>query len=98
MKLPAKLDPLYEECRGNRWLRYFAVFCRAALALGFVPSGLVKVMGSGEPVGAAAVCGSSRCGQLPDVVHSKIRSVVSRSASFLDRFRFRKQPRGITPW
>ncbi|HEV8582250.1 MAG TPA: DoxX family protein [Thermoanaerobaculia bacterium] len=26
-------------------MRYFAVFCRVALALGFVPSGIVKVMG-----------------------------------------------------
>jgi uncharacterized membrane protein YphA (DoxX/SURF4 family) len=26
-------------------LRYFAVFCRVALALGFIPSGIVKVMG-----------------------------------------------------
>src|ERR1041384_597271 len=45
MKLLAKLDHLYEECRANRWLRYFAVFCRLALALGFVPAGIVKVMG-----------------------------------------------------
>lgn len=26
-------------------MRYFAVFCRVALALGFIPSGIVKVMG-----------------------------------------------------
>ena len=26
-------------------MRYFAVFCRLALALGFIPSGIVKVMG-----------------------------------------------------
>jgi uncharacterized membrane protein YphA (DoxX/SURF4 family) len=45
MKLLAKLDHLYEECRANRWLRYFAVFCRIALALGFIPSGIVKIMG-----------------------------------------------------
>lgn len=45
MKLLANLDHLYDECKGNQWLRYFAVFCRVALALGFIPSGIVKVMG-----------------------------------------------------
>jgi uncharacterized membrane protein YphA (DoxX/SURF4 family) len=45
MKLLAKLDHLSDECKGNQWLRYFAVFCRVALALGFIPSGIVKVMG-----------------------------------------------------
>jgi uncharacterized membrane protein YphA (DoxX/SURF4 family) len=45
MKLLAKLDQLYDECKGNQWLRYFAVFCRVALALGFIPSGIVKVTG-----------------------------------------------------
>src|SRR5260370_8992973 len=29
----------------NKWLRYFAIFCRVALALGFIPSGIVKVRG-----------------------------------------------------
>jgi uncharacterized membrane protein YphA (DoxX/SURF4 family) len=45
MNLLAKLDHLYKECKRNQWLRYFAVFCRIALALGFIPSGIVKVMG-----------------------------------------------------
>lgn len=45
MKLLANLDHLYDECKRNQWLRYFAVFCRIALALGFIPSGMVKVMG-----------------------------------------------------
>src|SRR5678816_3871591 len=45
MKLLANLDHLYDECKRNRWLRYFAIFCRIALALGFIPSGMVKVMG-----------------------------------------------------
>ena len=45
MKLLANLDHLYNECKKNQWLRYFAVFCRVALALGFIPSGIVKVMG-----------------------------------------------------
>jgi uncharacterized membrane protein YphA (DoxX/SURF4 family) len=45
MNLLTHLDHLYEECKGNQWLRYFAVFCRVALALGFIPSGIVKVTG-----------------------------------------------------
>lgn len=45
MNLLAKLDHLYDEYRRNRWLLYFAVFCRVTLALGFIPSGIVKVMG-----------------------------------------------------
>lgn len=45
MKLLAKLDDLYGEGKRNRWLRYFTVFCRVVLALGFIPSGIVKVMG-----------------------------------------------------
>jgi uncharacterized membrane protein YphA (DoxX/SURF4 family) len=45
MSLLAKLDRLYDECRRNQWLRYFAVVCRVALALGFIPAGIVKIMG-----------------------------------------------------
>ncbi len=45
MNLLANLDHLYDEYKRNQWLRYFAVFCRVALALGFIPSGLVKVTG-----------------------------------------------------
>jgi uncharacterized membrane protein YphA (DoxX/SURF4 family) len=45
MNLLANLDCLYDECKRNQWLRYFAVFCRVALALGFIPSGIVKVTG-----------------------------------------------------
>ena len=45
MNLLANLGHFYSECKRNQWLRYFAVFCRVALALGFIPSGIVKVMG-----------------------------------------------------
>src|SRR5580765_7925013 len=45
MRLLAELERLYGESKRNRWLRYFAIFCRIALALGFIPSGIVKVMG-----------------------------------------------------
>jgi hypothetical protein len=40
-----KFEDLYNESKRNKWLRYFSVFCRIALALGFIPSGIVKVMG-----------------------------------------------------
>jgi len=33
------------ELTRNKWLRYFAIGCRVALALGFIPAGLVKVTG-----------------------------------------------------
>lgn len=45
MNIGTKLDELNQEAKGNRWLRYFTVFCRVALALGFIPSGIVKIMG-----------------------------------------------------
>ncbi|WP_240337077.1 DoxX family protein [Rufibacter psychrotolerans] len=45
MSLSAKLDQLHLQARSNKWLYLFAVFCRAGLALGFFPSGLVKILG-----------------------------------------------------
>lgn len=39
------LKQFYYDAKGNRWFRYFTVFCRIALALGFIPSGIVKIMG-----------------------------------------------------
>jgi uncharacterized membrane protein YphA (DoxX/SURF4 family) len=40
-----RLEQFYYEAKGNKWFRYFTVFCRVALALGFIPSGIVKIMG-----------------------------------------------------
>jgi uncharacterized membrane protein YphA (DoxX/SURF4 family) len=40
-----KLEQFYYGAKGNKWFRYFTVFCRVALALGFIPSGIVKIMG-----------------------------------------------------
>src|SRR4051794_32374966 len=45
MSLITKLERRYSESKRNKWLRYFAIFCRIALALGFIPSGIVKVIG-----------------------------------------------------
>lgn len=48
------LDRFYYEARGNRWFRYFTTFCRVALALGFMPSGYVKLMGERFASGLSA--------------------------------------------
>jgi uncharacterized membrane protein YphA (DoxX/SURF4 family) len=45
MSLLTSLEQIYRESKRNKWFRYFAVFCRIALALGFIPSGIVKVTG-----------------------------------------------------
>jgi uncharacterized membrane protein YphA (DoxX/SURF4 family) len=45
MSVSSRLTHLYDEAKGNKWFHYFAVFCRIVLAVGFIPSGVVKVMG-----------------------------------------------------
>ena len=45
MNLRAKLDHLHFRARQNVWLAYFSIFCRIVLALGFLPSGMQKVLG-----------------------------------------------------
>jgi len=45
MSISSKLDQLHIEARDNKWLHYFAIFLRLALAFGFVASGMVKIMG-----------------------------------------------------
>lgn len=45
MTFSSTLDRLHAQVKQNRWLRYFAVFNRIALAAGFLPSGFVKIMG-----------------------------------------------------
>ena len=45
MSMLADLERVYGESRRNKWLRWFAIFCRIALALGFTPAGIVKVTG-----------------------------------------------------
>ncbi|MGK6352269.1 hypothetical protein [Parapedobacter sp. DT-150] len=40
-----KFGERYYEAKGNRWFHYFSIFCRIVLALGFIPSGIVKIMG-----------------------------------------------------
>jgi len=45
MGIITKFENFYYDAKANKWFRYFTVFCRIALALGFIPSGVVKVMG-----------------------------------------------------
>ncbi len=45
MDTPNKLEQLYYEAKENKWFRYFTVFCRIVLALGFIISGIVKIKG-----------------------------------------------------
>lgn len=45
MNLSVALDRIHLRVRNNKWLGRFAVFNRVALAAGFVPSGLQKVVG-----------------------------------------------------
>ncbi len=45
MKLSAKLDQIHFKARQNKWMGYFAIFCRISLAAGFLPSGFVKING-----------------------------------------------------
>ncbi|QKJ32319.1 DoxX family protein [Mucilaginibacter mali] len=45
MKLLYKIDRLHRQAIHNKWMRYFTVFTRVALAAGFIPSGMVKIMG-----------------------------------------------------
>lgn len=45
MKVSGTLDDLHLRARQNKWLWYFSIFCRIALAAGFLPSGFVKVNG-----------------------------------------------------
>lgn len=45
MNLLSTFDRIHFQAKHNRWLRYFTVFNRIALAAGFLPSGFVKIMG-----------------------------------------------------
>ena len=54
MRVSSALDLLHFKVKQNRWLRYFAVFNRIVLAAGFVPSGLVKIMGERFASGLSA--------------------------------------------
>lgn len=45
MSIPGRLTNFYYGAKANKSFHYFAVFCRIILAIGFIPSGFVKVAG-----------------------------------------------------
>src|SRR5690348_15085618 len=45
MSVLADFERVYGELKRNKWLRRFAIFCRIALALGFIPASIVKMTG-----------------------------------------------------
>ncbi len=45
MSLGKQLDKIHYQARKNKWLGYFAIYCRIVLAAGFIPSGMQKVLG-----------------------------------------------------
>lgn len=67
MNISSKLDQLHAEAKGNRWLSYFAVFLRIALAWGFLTSGIVKIMGERFASGLSA---NHPMGQYLEALHN----------------------------
>lgn len=45
MNISAKLNQLHLQARSNQWLRYFSIFIRIILFMGFFPPGIQKIMG-----------------------------------------------------
>ncbi len=44
MSISSTLDRLHSQAKENRWLWLFSIFCRFALAAGFIPAAIVKLM------------------------------------------------------
>jgi uncharacterized membrane protein YphA (DoxX/SURF4 family) len=44
MSISSTLDRLYLRAKQNSWMWLFSIFCRFALAAGFIPSGIVKLL------------------------------------------------------
>ncbi|HVU57592.1 MAG TPA: hypothetical protein VHD83_21160, partial [Puia sp.] len=54
MSIATRLNNAYYDAKGNKWFQYFTIFCRIMLALGFLPSGFVKIMGERFASGLSA--------------------------------------------
>lgn len=54
MSISSFFDRLHSEAKSNRWLWLFSIFCRVALAAGFLPAGLVKIVGERFASGLSA--------------------------------------------
>jgi len=44
MSISSIFERLHSQAKENSWLWLFSIFCRLALAAGFIPSGMVKIM------------------------------------------------------
>jgi uncharacterized membrane protein YphA (DoxX/SURF4 family) len=66
MRLLSKFERVHFESKQNLWMRYFTVFCRVALAAGFIPSGFVKIMGERF----TALPGNHPLGHYLDALHT----------------------------
>jgi uncharacterized membrane protein YphA (DoxX/SURF4 family) len=62
-----RIEELYHAAKADRWFRLFAVFCRIALALSFIPSGYVKIM---HERFAAGLPSNNPLGHYFDALHS----------------------------
>jgi len=40
-----RIEEIYYEAKSDKWFKGFAVFCRIALAVSFIPTGFVKILG-----------------------------------------------------
>ncbi|WP_431210078.1 hypothetical protein ACQ86N_28945 [Puia sp. P3] len=40
----SKFEEIYHEAKSDKWFKGFAVFCRIALAVSFIPTGIVKIL------------------------------------------------------
>lgn len=54
MSISSTLDRLHSQAKENRWLWLFSIFNRLALAAGFIPSGMVKILGERFASGVSA--------------------------------------------
>lgn len=54
MSISSTLDRLHSQAKQNSWLWLFSIFNRFALAAGFIPSGIVKIIGERFASGVSA--------------------------------------------
>src|SRR6185312_172919 len=61
-----RMEEIYYEAKSDKWFKGFAVFCRIALALSFLPAGYVKIMGERF---AAGLPSNNPLGHYLDALH-----------------------------
>lgn len=62
----SRMREIYQEAKADEWFKKFAVFCRIVLALSFIPSGFVKIMGERFAEGLPS---NNPLGQYFDALH-----------------------------